>query len=179
MLSTTKWLTCMSALGKTGRKRLYYLFKNLLVWLFSSFMPTTFNLPLQMPKWANSVALYSRMRWKTVSIHFVPSNLKLGVYGTFWGWMPCHLDKKISTKKPWLSILEVWSIQFRRAGKWPVQSWIPILQEWHFQACWISSVTRWDCYLQRPSSWIDSCFMYLTQALYVSLPLRGHGFSLC
>ena len=38
-------------------------------------MPTTFNLPLQMPKWANSVALYSRMRWKTCSIHFVPSNL--------------------------------------------------------------------------------------------------------
>ena len=75
MLSTTKWLTCMSALGKTGRKRLYHLFKNLLVWLFSSFMPTTINLPLQMPKWANSVALYSRMRWKTVSIHFVPSNL--------------------------------------------------------------------------------------------------------
>ena len=76
----------------------------------------------------------------------------------------------------WKSMID----SFRRAGKWPVQSWNPILQKWHFQACWICSVTRWDCSLQRPSIWIDSCFMYLSQALYVSLPLRaGHSCSLC
>ena len=40
-------------------------------------------------------------------------------------------------------------------------------------------------YLQLPdeivtyNSWISSCFMYLSQAIYVSLPLWGHGFSLC
>ena len=76
-----------------------------------------------------------------------------------------------TSKKPGLSILEVWSIWFGWAGKWPVQGWIPILQKWHFQTCWISSITRWDCYLQQPSSWISSCFMYLSQVLYVSLPL--------
>lgn len=54
-------MTDMSALGNTGRERLIVMpqsaYLALLVWLFSSFMPTTFNLPLQMPKWANSVAL--------------------------------------------------------------------------------------------------------------------------
>ena len=36
-------------------------------------------------------------------------------------------------KKPGLSILEFWSIRFRRAGKWPVQSWIPIYKNDNFK----------------------------------------------
>ena len=65
-------------------------------------------------------------------------------------------------KKPGLSIFGSMIDSIQTSWKWPVQSWIPILQRWHFQACWISSVTRCDCYLRRPSSWIDSCFMYLS-----------------
>ena len=130
---------------------------------------TFFNLEIVLSKcW-----LKCRSSERTDSASHMPTEKELSTRGSLFCCMMPILKKARTFH------MEVWSIRFRQAGKWPLQSWIPILQKWHFQACWISSITRWDCYLQWPGSWIDSCFMYLSQALYVSLPLWGHGFSLC